>query len=329
LQFRSSALVRRWVHGSFVYGLFMFGMAVNVAQAKDPPVLSLSVEHFRDTAEVKNNPGDGTTTVSTEKGFIEHTGPLRMVWNDEFLRGVIDRKTGQRSFQVYTWLIYSGAPRSYVTAKFETPSGTRSVPTSQLGRETANCAVGECSYTDRIGFNLDAELLRQLAAQSNDGKPRIWHFTLVAKSGPEYAAGLSTAEVAGFLAKVDEVADAPPVSETTPAAGAASPTIGATAGTTAVATSLPLKFDFGIGVMPVAASEDQPDRAGLLVVAVQRGSTAHKSGIIVGDILYEFDGQPLKALPDLKAAIAGCAANSVVAIKLYRGTERMAIKAQF
>jgi hypothetical protein len=199
----------------------------------------------------------------------------------------------------------------------QTPDGTRPVPTTQLGREVSNCAVGECSYTDHIGFTVDEGMLRQLAAEPDPGKPRIWHYTLVTKAGPEYGGVISTAEIAGLLAKVDDLANAPPVIE----AGAAN------AGSAAV--TAPLEFDFGIRGMPVEASAEQPNRAGLLVVGVQRGSIAQKSGIIVGDILYQFDAHPLKALPDLKAAIAGCAADSVATIKLYRGTGEMAVNAHF
>jgi hypothetical protein len=313
MQFRSSRLL-----ALSVYGLCVYGPAVNAVYAKDPALLSIPMEHFRDTAQVERNPGDGTTTISTEKGFAEHSGPLRMVWNDEFLQAVIDARTGRKSFTVYAWLIYGGAPRAYATATFQTPNGTRSVPTTRLARETANCAVGDCSYTDHLAFTVDEESLRQLAAASDPGKPQLWHFTLLAKSGPEYAGTLSTAEVAGLLAKVDQLAAAPAVLEASGTAAAAT-----------AATAAPRQFDFGISALPVAASEEEPNRAGLLVVAVQRGSVAQKSRIIVGDILYQFDGHALAAWSDLQAAMAARAPNSPVTIKLYRGTDAMAVAAQF
>jgi S1-C subfamily serine protease len=81
--------------------------------------------------------------------------------------------------------------------------------------------------------------------------------------------------------------------------------------------------------MPVAATEEQPNRAGVLIIAVKRGSVAQKSGIIVGDILYEFDGHPIKGLSELQAAVAAAHANSAVPINLYRGTDQMAVTARF
>jgi hypothetical protein len=250
------------------------------------------------------------TTISTENGFAERKGPMRMVWNDEYLRSVIDNKTGQKSFQVYAWTIYSGRLRSYETADYQTAAGPKSVPAIQIGKEMANCAVGDCMYTERVAFPVDEELLRQLAAGNVPGKPTIWAYKFIAKIGPDYAGGLSSAEIAGLLAKVDEYTNALPAVK-------------------ANATSASLKRDLGISGMPVAATPEQPNRAGILVFGVNSGSVAQKSGIITGDILYEFDGHPIKALDELEAAVAACALNSTVAIKLYRGTNGMAVTARF
>jgi hypothetical protein len=283
------------------------------AYAKDPALLSLTMEHFRDTATVKDDPVDAATVISTEKGFAEHKGPMRMVWHDEYLRSVIDKKTGRKSFQVYAWIIYGGRWRSYESVDYQTMTGPKSAPVTPIGKEMENCAVGDCQYTERIAFSVDEELLRGLAATTVPGKPALWAYKFIAKTGPAYAGGLSSAEIAGLLAKVDEYTDA----------------LQANAVAQANAASASLKRDLGIGGMPVAATMEQPNRAGILVFGVNSGSIAQKSGIITGDILYEFDGHPVKALAELEAAVAACAANSTVAIKLYRGTNAMAVSARF
>jgi hypothetical protein len=280
------------------------------ASAKDPALLSLSMEHFRDTATVKDDPVEATTSISTEKGFAEHKGPMRMVWNDEYLTSVIDKKTGQKSFQVHAWIIYSGRWRSYETVDYQAMTGPQSAPVTRIGKEMENCAVGDCLYTERIAFPVDEEMLRRLAATNAPGKPAMWTYKFVAKTGPDYAGALSSAEIAGLLAKVDEYSNALPVAK-------------------ANATSASLKRDLGISGMPVAATSEQPSRAGILVFGVNSGSIAQKSGIIIGDILYEFGGRPVRALADLEAAVAASPANSTVAVKLYRGTNEMAVTARF
>jgi PDZ domain len=286
------------------------GFAANSASAKDPALLSLTMEHFRDTATVKDNLTDDTATISTENGFVEHTGPMRMVWNDEFLTGVIDKKTGRKAYQVNALIIYSGNLRSYETAGYQAANGPRTVPATHIRKEAAYCAVGDCTYTEYIAFPVDEELLRQVAAGRAPSKPDIWPYKLIAKSGPNYSGGLSNAEIAGFLAKIDEYTNAVPAVKSN-------------------AASASLKLDLGVNGMAVEASIEQPNRGGILITGVNRGSVAQKSGLIIGDILYEFDGHPMKTLVDLEAAVAGSAPNSPVAIRVYRGTDEMALTARF
>jgi len=270
-------------HRAALVSWIVLSLTTGAAYAKDPPLLSLTPEHFRDTATVKDDPVEAVTVISTENGYAEHKGPMRMVWNDEYLRSVIDKKTGQKSFQVHAWIIYGGRWRSYETANYQTPAGPKSVPAIQIGRETANCAVGDCLYTERVAFPVDEDLLRRLAAGNVPGKPAIWAYKFIAKTGPDFAGGLSSAEIAGLLAKIDEYSALPAVK--------------------ANAASASLKRDLGVSGMPVAATVEQPNRAGILVFGVNSGSVAQKSGIIIGDILYEFDGHPIKALDELEAAV--------------------------
>jgi hypothetical protein len=286
------------------------GFAVNTAIAKDPALLSLTMEHFKDTATVNDNPTDGTTTISTENGFAEHRGPLRMVWNDEFLTAVIDKKSGQRAIQAHASIIYDGKLRSYDTASYQAANGPRTVPATHIRNAVQYCEVGDCSHTENVAFPVDEELLRRVAAGRAPNKPDIWPYTLIAKSGPNYSSGLSNAEIAGFLAKIDEYTNAMPAVK-------------------ANAASMSLKLDLGINGMAVDAAIEQPNRGGILIIGVNRGSVAQRSGLIVGDILYEFDGHPIKTLVDLEGAVAGCAPNSAVAIRLYRGTNQMALTAHF
>jgi hypothetical protein len=284
--------------------LVLLVCAAGTSFAKDPPLTSLGLEHFRDTASVNDDPIAGITTVSTENGFVEHHGPLRAVWNDEYLFGTIDRKTARKSFEVISTITYRGSRRSYGNAKFQGVSGPATAPTAPLKTSSVNCPVGECTYTDRVSFPVDENLLRHLAAQHANDKAELWHYTLSAAPSADYEGVLSTAEIAGFLAKVDEYT------------GAAPPP---------VATAKP---ELGIGGLRVDATDQQPLRVGVLVTAVARGSVADKAGIIVGDIVHELDGRTIKSLSDLQSAMAAGAANPSITIKVYRGTTEMTLNGQ-
>jgi S1-C subfamily serine protease len=72
-----------------------------------------------------------------------------------------------------------------------------------------------------------------------------------------------------------------------------------------------------------------PNRAGVLVAGVTQGSPAQKSGVIVGDIIYGFDARAIKAPSDLQAAVTGIAAGSMSVLKLFRGTNELALQVRF
>ena len=333
----------------------------NTVRAEDPALASLPMEHFRDTATIADDPIAGTTTITTEKGFVSHKGILRSVSSDEFLKGVINKKTGQKSFQVDASVSYYGRWRTYGTANYQAADGPRSLSTVQLGRDIGTCAVGNCLYTEHVAFTVDEALLRQLAAGYVPGNPALWHFKLIPKVGPDYSGELSSAEIAGFLAKIDQSSGAAPAvqANTTSPPPAPLPNTASTApavrpsaapppatlapppppaafappacptGRTSHAAGASMKPDLGIAGMAVAATTKQPNRSGVLVTGIVGDSVADKAGLIVGDILYEFDGRPVNTLSDLATAMAASPRNSVVAIKVHRGIADTTVSAQF
>jgi hypothetical protein len=306
------------LHAAVLTSFIALGTAANAAYAKDPALLSLGMEHFRDTATVKDDPAAAKVSISTEKGFVERSGPLHMVWHDEFLSVTIDKKSDQKLFQVHDEITYSGNWRSYQTANFQTSNGPRSVPAAELSKEAANCATGECIYTERVAFPVDEQLLRQLAAGYVPAHPVIWTYKIIAKSGPAYSGGLSNAEIAGLLVKLDDYRAAPAAPAAASAPLVEATLIGASG-----------KLDLGIGGMFVPAAAGQPNRTGILVTEVTGGSVAQKSGLIVGDIICEFNGHALRSVAELQAAVTAGHADSAVPIRLYRGLDQMTVTARF
>jgi hypothetical protein len=306
--------VRRVGRAAALAAAVVCGFAADVSLAKDPPLPTLTPEHFRDTATLETEPHGGTL-ISTQNGFKDYSGPLHMLWHDEYLTASIDKKTGSKSFQVHAEITYSGNLRLYQSARYQAADGSRSVAVTQIGKEAANCAVAECIYTERIAFGVDEELLRQLAAAYVPGKPAMWSFKALPKTGPVHSAALSNAEIAGLLLKLDEFTHTPSIVTSSVAA--------------ATAAAAPDRLDLGVGGMAVAATEGQPNRAGILIIAVTPGSVAQRSGIIVGDILFDIDAHPVRQPAELQAAIAACKPGSAVPIKLYRGTDPLSLTARF
>jgi PDZ domain-containing protein len=282
--------------------LFMYRAA-----AKDPELLSLGAEHFTQTASVSEEAH--ATRITTEHGYVERSGLMGEVWHDEFLAARIDRDSGRVSYEMDAMLTYRGAARSYRTVEFRGLERLETVPVNVLKRAVINCATGECTYTEHLAVPIDEAVLRHIAQGYVPGKPELWRFRILAKGGPEYRGSLSNAEAVGLLAKVDAYVQNPTAAQAPPPP--------------------PARLDFGISGLPVAASADAPNRAGVLVVGVSPGSIAQKAGIITGDIIYEFEGRPIRSPADVQGAVAASAGRSTARIKLYRGTEATALEAHF
>jgi PDZ domain-containing protein len=297
------------LYSRYAAGAFIAGTLITQAIAKDPDLLSLGAEHFAQTASVTEEAH--ATKISTERGYVERKGLMGEVWHDEFLTALIDRDSGQVSYRMDVSITYRGASRSYKTAEYRGIRQLETVPVAVLKRVTINCPTGECTYTESLGVPLDEALLRHVAKGYAPGKPELWGFRIVAKGGPDYRGSLSNAEVAGFLAKLDAYVQNPAAAQ----APAPPPP--------------PSRFDFGISGLAVSPSAEAPNRAGVLVVGVSPGSIAQKSGIITGDIIYEFEGRAIRSPGDLQGAVAASAGHSTARIKLYRGNEVDTLEAHF
>lgn len=278
--------------------------------ARNAALLSLGMDHFRDTATVTVDTARGLTTISTERGFVEYSGPMRMVWHDEFLSAVIDDKTGRKSFRIDVAITYGGARRSYPAADLEGLTGPKVVVPTLVGTESANCNVGECIYTDHVQIGVEEALLRRIAAAYVPGEPVALTFKLRAGKGVDYRGELSNAEVAGLLARLDGYQAAPPTAP-------------------AQAPAPPRRLDFGISGIAVAPSAEAPNRAGVLVASVSVGSIAQQAGIITGDIIYQLQDRPIHSPADLEAAAADIPVHSTVTLRIYRGLKETALKARF
>jgi PDZ domain-containing protein len=278
------------------------------AAAKDADLLSLSADHFRDTASVAESPAHDVTVITTEPGYAERS--LGALWHDEYLKAVIDHGSGGRIFEIDVMVTYGGPLRSYRQASIESPAGPKTAAVTPVRTQSANCQVSDCVYTEYLAVPIDAETLRQMAATYAPGKARLFDFKLVPKIGRGYRGTLSNAEVAGFLARVDGYryqAAAAPVAAPPP----------------------PQRLEFGISGLAVAPSAAAPNRAGVLVVAVNADSVAQKAGVITGDIVYRLDARPIQTPSDLDAAVGAIAAGTGAVIHVFRGTNEVALPARF
>jgi S1-C subfamily serine protease len=79
----------------------------------------------------------------------------------------------------------------------------------------------------------------------------------------------------------------------------------------------------GLAGQPVSLPESQKSADGreqaLLIVGVTAGSPAAAAGILVGDLLLEFDGHPVEAPEELLDLLLGDRVGRTVVLKVLRG----------
>lgn len=92
-----------------LFSLAITGCATNSREAQIQTAINLTPEHFKNTATVKDDSLDTIATITTVNGFQEKRGLLGIVWDDNFLRAHINKKTGQTSFQVYQSIYYQSS----------------------------------------------------------------------------------------------------------------------------------------------------------------------------------------------------------------------------
>jgi hypothetical protein len=289
----------------------------SAGHAAAPELLSLSADHFRDTASVTENAAGGSTVITTEPGYEERS--LGALWHDEYLKAVIDHASGRKTFEIDVMVAYEGGLRSYKQATLQAPAGPKAIPTTPIRSETTGCQVGDCTFTELLALPIDEDTLRQMAGTYSPGHAKLFDFRLTPKTGRDYKGSLSNAEVAGFLARVDAYrydasAAARPNTPSAPAVAVPPP---------------PQRLDFGISGIAVTPTADMPNRAGVVVVSVSPGSVAQKAGVIPGDIVFKLDARPIKTPADLEAAVGATAAGTAALIHVFRGTGEAALPARF
>ena len=79
----------------------------------------------------------------------------------------------------------------------------------------------------------------------------------------------------------------------------------------------------GLAGQPVSLPENQQRADGrqqaLLVIGVTAGSPAASAGVLVGDLLYEFDGHPVESPEELLDLLLGVRVGKSVVLKVLRG----------
>ena len=185
----------------------VLGGCVTTREAQIKTVLSLDKAHFKQTMIVKDDSLDTVAKFSTVNGFKEKRGLLGIVWDDNFIRAYVDKKTGVTTFQVYNSIYYKGSGwRFYNRVNYETPNGPKSKEVTVIARDVdcTGSRYGGCTYNEHIAFTVDQALLETIASKCRPGLRAAWKYKIIPKAGEDYNDGLLPAEIAALVEIVNE-----------------------------------------------------------------------------------------------------------------------------
>jgi len=190
-------------------GIFLLTSIIGcqTRQQKIDQALSLSKEHFRNTATIKDDSLELQAMIHTRNGFQDKKGLLGIVWDDNFLRAFIDKKTGATLYQVYNIVYYKRDWRFYNRVNYETQAGPVAQDLDELDRDVdcTGSKYGGCTFYEHVAFSVPESLLRTIAEKYEEtrGMKVGWKYRLKSKAGKDYNDGFLASEIAGLLEAVD------------------------------------------------------------------------------------------------------------------------------
>lgn len=179
--------------------LLMATLAASPLAAAELParLRAMTAESF--TASIVEEREAGLLILSTRAGFVpQPLSPIRALLSDNHLRAVIDPATATVRYELHQSILYWGEQRSYLSARLETPAGTR--PTGLLSARHGErfCPNeddwGRCALTKQVVFAIEERELRAIA-----GHDRPWRYRIDEAAGRHWEGLLSPAEAGGLL----------------------------------------------------------------------------------------------------------------------------------
>ena len=157
----------------FVLSLSLVGCVTpaQLAEENERRFSSMTLESVNNCTSIS---GDELTDVVTFSSYYCYQAGqdfLRNVWNDYFIRGYKDKKTGNTSYQVYAkmegddWSFPYGA--SYLKPKKNGEQELIRVDTKRIATDVS-CQTYTCSHTEEYTFPLDASYLKALSDNYDD-----------------------------------------------------------------------------------------------------------------------------------------------------------------
>jgi hypothetical protein len=141
--------------------------------------------------------------VSTSEAYRSNSRFTDPVRADNFVRAIIDKKTGGVLYQIYQTVTYMFEWRNFTSVNYASPTGPQTAKLDQINREVIMCTAGSCVYRETVGFIVSEAFLTTIASQYAPGNSPLWRFKFRATKSFDWEDSMNPAEIAGLLLAVD------------------------------------------------------------------------------------------------------------------------------
>ena len=172
----------------------------SAALAKEEPA-PFTAEEIAAKIAITNDPLDQSVEVSSYNVVRERNqGSIDNV----FLRGFVNKKTKQATYQVYQNTSSGRGWDFFSSASYEDIDGPTLVEVDRVGSDTACLRSLGCRTYEDIVFSVSLETLQWVIGDADRDE---WYFKIAGKSGKVINQTLSVREIRGFLMKMNEAAE--------------------------------------------------------------------------------------------------------------------------
>jgi len=180
----------------------------STTQQQMDQALSLDVDHFKQTMQVRDDQLETVVVFSTQDGFVQKHGLLGIVWSDSFLRGYIDKRTGEKTYQCYVAMRHTMGDwaRPY-QANYGKPLRTQDVRKVDSDVDCSGSDLyGSCKYEEHVVFEIHPdEVLRiWMEVTPDDFKVKVWRFRIKNQGTEDYDDGILLPEMLALVEVMNE-----------------------------------------------------------------------------------------------------------------------------
>ena len=163
----------------------------------------LSPSDFAGKVRIVDDPLEPAIVLSTQDGYTRGRSIKGAQANDVHLRALVDRETGQVSWQVWHQLSYVGQQRNLESVHYLAGGALKQSGVMAVEHWLDQCpptdGIGSCNQFTKVGFELPDRTIREIAGAYRAGQQTPWRLRFKDRDGRDITGGLAPAEAAGLL----------------------------------------------------------------------------------------------------------------------------------